>query len=138
MSWKEKVKEYGGGNFTFLSEDGEIITFIVVGEPVLMKSVYKGKEQERIGCPVVTEDGYQLFICGKRLFRRLAKHESVFDVAALQVTRIGAEGDVNAKYPVQVIDTPDIVVKLQNIRDNEFAPDMIQESVDEATKVLIG
>ena len=51
-SWGGRMKEWGGGDFCFLSSDGEAITFIVVGLPEQMESVYKGKKQTRIGCPV--------------------------------------------------------------------------------------
>ncbi|GAJ13934.1 unnamed protein product [marine sediment metagenome] len=44
MTWKDKMKEYGGGNFTFLSVDGEVLIFIVVGEPQLLIGHFKGKQ----------------------------------------------------------------------------------------------
>ena len=137
-TWGEKVKEFGGGNFTFLSEDGETITFIVVGLPVLMKSVYQKKEQDRIGCPVVTDNGYQLFICGKRLFRKLSKHETIFKTNALMVTRHGAGGDTGTKYDVHVLPEKETFERLDVIRKEDFIPSMIADSVAEATKVMSG
>jgi hypothetical protein len=136
MSWKEKMKEFGGGNFTFLSTDGETITFIVVGEPVLLKSMYKKQEQERIGCPIVSEDGYQLFITGKRLARKLSKQEPIFTTNALMVIRHGVEGDASARYDVRVLPEPETFARLVAIRDADFKTEMIQESIDEATAVL--
>jgi len=135
-TWHDKMKEFGGGNFTFLSTDGEALTFIVVGLPVLFQTTFKQKPQERIGCPVVTEDGYQLFICGKRVARKLSKHEAEFDTKALMVIRHGVEGDVDAKYDVRVLSEPETFAKLAAIRDADFSPEMIQESVDEASKTL--
>ena len=32
-TWSGKMQELGGGNFTFLSVDGEVLIFIVVGLP---------------------------------------------------------------------------------------------------------
>ena len=136
MGWKEKMKEFGGGNFTFLSTDGETIIFIVVGEPVLLHSFYKGKEQERIGCPIVTDEGYQLFICGKRPARKISKYESLFDKYALRVVRNGVEGDSNATYFVGLVAEPETFERLKAIKDADFEPTMIQDSVDEATQVL--
>jgi len=136
MSWKEKMKEFGGGNFTFLSTDGETITFIVVGEPVLLKSVYKKQEQQRVGCPVVTDEGYQLFITGKRLARKLSKHEAIFNTSALMVIRHGGEGDSETRYDVRVLPEPATYARLKAIMDADFKPEMIQESIDEATQVL--
>lgn len=136
MTWRERMKEFGGGNFTFLSTDGEAIMFIVVGEPVLMKSVYKSKEQERIGCPVVTEDGYVLFICGKRVARKLSKLEPLFTTSALMVVRHGIEGDVEAKYEVKALPEPETFARLVKVRDADFKQEMIQESIDEAVQVL--
>lgn len=136
-TWGQKMKEYGGGNFTFLSGDGESITFIVVGLPVLMKSVYKGKEQARIGCPVVTEDGFQLFIVGKRLARKLSKHEKVFDSKAIMVVRRGGEGDVNSKYEVHVMPETESFAALYKIKADDFTPDMIDDAVKEAGEVLV-
>ncbi len=136
MSWKERMKEFGGGNFCFLSVDGDTITFLVVGEPVLIKTMFKKQEQERIGCPVVTDEGYQLFICGKRVARRLSKHEAEFAGAAMMVVRHGEEGDINCRYDVKVVPEPETFTRLAAIRDTSFEESMIQESVDEATEVL--
>ena len=137
-TWGGKMKEFGGGNFTFLSTDGETLIFIVVGLPVLMEGTYKGKSQERVGCPIVTDEGSQLLVCGKRLARMLSKQEKVFKTHAIMVTRIGAEGDVNAKYPVRVLPEKEQFDKLNAISTEDFSPDMIPEAVEAATKVLQG
>lgn len=137
-TWAEKMKELGGGSFTFLSSDGETLTFIVVGLPQALKSVYKGKEQKRIGCPVVTDDGFQLFICGKRLARKLTKREKVFGTSALMVIRHGVEGDVAATYELKVLPEAETFKRLAAIRDEDFTPDMIADAVTEATKVMAG
>jgi len=130
------MKEFGGGNFTFLSVDGDTITFIVVGEPVLIHTMYKKQEQERIGCPIVTDEGFQLFICGKRVGRKLSKHEALFGCNAIMVIRHGVEGDVNARYDVRVLPEPETFNRLKAIYDTDFRPEMIQEAVDEATNTL--
>ena len=135
-TWSGKMKEYGGGNFTFLSSDGEVLIFIVVGLPVLMKSKYQGKEGERIGCPVVTDEGYLLFITGKRLARKLSKHEGVFKTNALMVIRHGIEGDVNAKYDIKVIPEPETFKRLSDIAAKDFESGMIPESVADASEVM--
>jgi hypothetical protein len=137
-TWAGKMKEFGGGNFTFLSSDGEAITFIVVGLPRLLKSVYQKKEQERIGCPVVTDEGFQLFICGKRCARKITKHEAVFKTSALMVIRHGIEGDTNAKYEVRVVPEPETFKRLSDIAAEDFTPERIDEAVAEASKVMAG
>jgi len=137
-TWGGKMKEFGGGNFTFLSTDGETLIFIVVGLPVLMEGTYKGKTQERVGCPIVTDEGFQLLVCGKRLARMLSKQEKIFKTHAIMVTRVGIEGDVNAKYPVRVLPEKEQFDKLNAIATEDFSPDMIPEAVEAATKVLQG
>lgn len=135
-SWAGRMKDYGGGNFTFLSTDGETITFIVVGLPVLLTSTYQKKAQERIGCPVVTDEGYVLFICGKRVARKLSKHEALFDTSAFMVVRHGVEGDVQSRYDVKPLPEPETFKRLAAIRDADFKPEMIADSIAEATEVL--
>jgi len=137
-TWGGKMKEFGGGNFTFLSTDGETLIFIVVGLPELMQGLYKNKPQERIGCPIVTDEGFQLLVCGKRLARMLSKQEKIFKTHAIMVTRVGIEGDVNAKYPVRVIPEQETFDRLKAIAAEDFTPDMIQDAVEAATKVLQG
>jgi len=137
-TWGGKMKEFGGGNFTFLSTDGETLIFIVVGLPVLMEGSYKGKVQERIGCPIVTDEGFQLLVCGKRLARMLSKQEKVFKTHAIMVTRIGAEGDVNSKYPVRVLPEQETFDRLKAIAAEDFSPEMIPEAVEAAKQVLQG
>jgi len=136
MSWKEAMKDFGGGNFTFLSEDGEVLTFIVVGDPVLLQAKFKGKENERIGCPVVTDEGYMLFVTGKRLARKLSKFEKSFNDNAIMVTRAGESGDINAKYIVTVIPEKETFKRLKAVKDAGFKPAMIAESVEAVADVL--
>lgn len=136
MTWKDKMKEFGGGNFTFLSVDGEVLIFIVVGEPVLLKSTFKGKTNERIGCPIVTDEGYLLFICGKRLARKISKLEKHFDTKAIMAVRHGGEGDVNAKYDVTVVPEKETFERLSEIKTKDFKKAMIAESVADSAEVL--
>jgi len=135
-TWKDKMQEYGGGNFTFLSVDGEVLIFIVVGLPQLLKSTYKGKENDRIGCPIVTDEGYVLFICGKRLARKISKLEKQFNTNAIMAVRHGLEGDVNAKYDVKIVPEKETFERLLAIKKSDFKPAMIAESVKDSAEVL--
>ncbi len=135
-SWGSRMKDWGGGDFTFLSSDGESITFIVVDLPVLMKSKYKGQEGERIGCPCVTDSGYQLFVCGKRVGRKLSKVEKSFPTNAIMVIRHGEEGDTNAKYAVKVLPEKETFEALMKIKESDFVPSMIPESIAAAEEVM--
>jgi len=137
-SWGGRMKEWGGGDFCFLSSDGEALTFIVVGLPQQMESVYKGKKQTRIGCPVVTDTGYQLFICGTRVARKLSKFEGQFGTSAFMVIRHGAEGDVNAKYDVKALPEKATYSALMKIKETDFKPEMVAESVAAAAEVMQG
>lgn len=136
MTWKDKMKEFGGGNFTFLSVDGEVLIFIVVGLPEKLVGHYKGKENERIGCPVVTDEGYMLFICGKRLARKISKLEGKFETHAIMVVRHGSEGDVNAKYDVSTVPEKETFKRLHDIKTKDFKKAMIAESVADSDEVL--
>ncbi len=136
MTWKDKMKDWGGGNFTFLSVDGEVLIFIVVGEPELLVGHYKGKANDRIGCPVVTDEGYMLFICGKRLARKISKLETHFEKSAIMAVRHGLEGDVNAKYNVMVVPEKETFDRLLAIKKTDFKPAMIAESIKDSAEVL--
>lgn len=136
MTWAKKMQEFGGGNFTFLSVDGEVLIFIVVGEPQLLKGRYKNKDNERIGCPIVTDEGYMLFICGKRLARKISKLEDSFKTKAIMAVRHGLEGDVNAKYDVATVPEKATFERLQAIKKSDFKPAMIAESVADSAEVL--
>jgi len=121
MSWKERMKEFGGGDLAFLSEDGEALPFIVVGEPVLLEGKYKGRPSEKIGCPIVTLDGFVLFIAGKRLARKISKHEDSFNVCAFLAVRHGAQNDITSTYELKVVDDADLTQRLFAIKgDNTF------------------
>jgi len=137
-SWSGRMKEWGGGDFTFLSEDGETITFIVVGLPELMDSNYKGKAGKRIGVPAVTENGYQLFVCGKRVGRKLSKVEKAFDTNAIMVVRHGVGGDTDAKYDVKVLPEKETFDALMKIKAEDFEPSMIPDSIKDALVVMAG
>lgn len=136
MSWKEKVKEFGGGDMYFLSTDGEVLNFVVCGEPVLLTGKFKGQPTEKIGCPVVTEDGFVLFITGKRLFRKIAKYEEHFGVSAFQAIRHGESGDITATYDLKILEDVDLTTKLLTLMGTEFKPEMIPEAVKAAQDVM--
>ena len=137
MSWKEKIKEFGGGDLAFLSEDGEVIMFVVVGEPVLLEGKYKGKPSEKIGCPIVTEDGFVLFITGKRLARKISKYEPVFEDTAFMAIRHGEQNDITSTYKLKLITDDELTAKLFTIARNDFAPPMIDEAVLAAQSVMV-
>jgi len=137
-SWSGRMKEWGGGDFTFLSDDGETLTLLVCGLPELMKSNFKGKEGVRIGCPCITENGYQLFVCGKRVGRKLAKAEKYFETNAIMVVRHGIPGDTDAKYSVKVLPEKETFDVLVRIKEADFSPDMIPESIKAALEVMQG
>ena len=136
MSWKDKMKEWGGGDITFLSSDGECIIFVVVDEPVLLKGKFKGSEQDRIGCPVVTDEGFLLFITGKRVARKLSKFESFFKDTAFIITRHGESGDINAKYDVRVMDDKAKTEHLLGLAKKEYKPAMLKQAIVDATEVM--
>jgi len=138
MSWKDKMKEWGGGDMAFLSEDGEMINFIVVGEPVLLAGKFKGKDTEKIGCPVVTEDGFQLLVAGKRLARKISKYEEQFNVQAFTAIRHGEADNPNTKYELKTITDVDLVKRLFEIAGTDFRPDMIPDAVTAAEAVMQG
>lgn len=136
MSWKQAVKDYGGGDLVFLSVDGEVIRFIVVGEPVLLHGKFKGRPSEKVGAPVVTDDGFQLFIIGKRLFRKLAKFEDRFNDTTFMAIRHGEVGDIEATYELKTFDDPKLIDRLFEIKATDFRPEMIDEAVAAAQSVM--
>jgi len=138
MSWKDKMKEWGGGDMAFLSEDGEMINFVVVGEPVLLTGKFKGKETEKIGCPVVTEDGFQLLVAGKRLARKISKYEDQFNIQAFTAIRHGEAENPNTKYELKTITDVELVKRLFEIAGTDFRPDMIEDAVKAAEAVMQG
>ena len=136
MSWKEKMKEFGGGDLAFLSEDGEAIVFVVCGEPVLLQGKFKGRPSEKIGCPIVTEDGYALFVAGKRLARKLSKYEDRFSDTAFIAVRHGEQNDITASYELKIADNPELVQKLFAMAETEVNETVIAESVESALGVM--
>ena len=136
MSWKEKMKEFGGGDLAFLSEDGEAIQFVVCADPILLEGKFKGKPSEKIGCPVVTEDGFVLFIAGKRLARKISKHEAVFDTESFIAIRHGEQNDITATYDLKCSANPELTDKLMQLKATEFNQQVLDEAVQSALQVM--
>ena len=101
-----------------------------------MKGKYKGKEQDRIGCPIVTGEGFFLFIGGKRIARKLASLEEKFADHVITITRHGAEGDTNAKYDVVATKDPTGFKALKAIAGHTFSEDALNEAIAEAGEVM--
>ena len=136
--WKDKMKEWGGGDLTFLSSDGEVIMFVVVDEPQLLKGKFKGNPQERIGCPVVTDEGFVLFVTGKRVARKLSKFEDLFKINAFMVCRHGESGDINASYEVSILDNDAKTAQLFAIAKKEYKPILLKQAIKDAKEVMAG
>ena len=134
--WKDKMKEWGGGDLTFLSSDGEVIMFVVVDEPQLLKGKFRGNPNERIGCPVVTDEGFVLFITGKRVARKLSKFEDRFKDAAFMVVRHGESGDINARYDVSILDNKTKTQQLFDIANKEYKPALLKQALADAQEVI--
>ena len=136
--WKEKMKDWGGGDLTFLSSDGEVIQFVVVDEPQLLSGKFKGNPQERIGCPVVTDEGFVLFVTGKRVARKLSKFEDKFKDTAFMVVRQGEAGDINCTYEVSILDNEAKTTQLFVIAKKEYKPALLKQAIKDAKEVMNG
>jgi len=137
-TWKDSMKDWGGGDLTFLSSDGEVIMFVVVDQPQLLQGKFKGNPQDRIGCPVVTDEGFVLFITGKRVARKLSKFEDRFKDAAFMVVRHGESGDINARYDVSILDEKVKTQQLFDIAKKEYKPAMLKDALKDAKEVMAG
>jgi hypothetical protein len=136
MSWKEKAKEFGSANLLFLSADGASVNFIVADDPVLMAGTYNKKAQERIGCPVVTSEGFQLFIVGKRCFRKIASLEDKFKDNVINVTRHGVEGDTDTTYEVTALSDAAMYKTLVALRAKTFTKEALAEAIADSKDVI--
>ncbi len=136
MSWQEKMKDFGGGDLAFLSEDAEVLVFVVVGEPVLLEGKYKGKVSEKIGCPIVTQDGFVLFIAGKRLARKIGKHESEFGSAAFMAIRHGEQNDITSSYELKVVTDVELTKQLFKLKGKQDYAAEITETIKAAEEVM--
>lgn len=136
MGFRDKMKEFGGGDLLFLSEDGETCTFIVCGDPELIEGKMKGKPTERIGIPVVTRDGFSLFVTGKRLARKIAKYEDNFGDRAFTAVRHGEQSDIDTTYELKIVDDTETVLNLMEIKEREFKPELVKEALDSARQAM--
>jgi len=136
MKWREKMKEFGGGDITFLSSDGECLIFVVVDDPILLVGKFKQQQQERIGCPVVTDEGFVLFITGKRVGRKLSKFEDRFKDSAFMITRHGVEGDINSTYEVGIFPDKEKTEQLFTIAKKEYKPALLKQAIEDAKEVM--
>ncbi len=138
MSWKEKMKEFGGCEVAFLTEDGEVAQFVVCGEPELFEGKFKGQATKRIAFPIVATDGMTILVLGMRAARRLSKYEKTFDDTAFEVIRHGEPGDQDATYAVKPIDDDDLTIELFEIKAREFNPDVVGDMMSGVNDMIRG
>lgn len=136
MSWKAKVKELGPASVLFLSADGASVNFIVVGDPIPMQSKYRGKENTRVACPVVTDEGFVLFITGVRTCRKLSTLEDKFTDHVINVTRHGAEGDPEATYECTALQDATLFKALAAVKAKTFTKAALADAMKDAEEVL--
>jgi len=108
MVWKETMKEWGSGDISFLSEDGEVIEFMVVGDPHLIEGKFRGNETKRVGIPAMTLEGFTLLVIGMRVARRLAKYEGEFKKRVFSLLRRGEQGDTKTRYELTLLEDPSL------------------------------
>jgi len=135
MNWKEKMKDWGGGEVSFLSEDGECITFCVIGDPVLIEGKFQGKDTQRIACPIVTVDGFTLLIVGKRIARRLSKYEQHFKNWAFDLIRHGEPADTKTQYELKRCDVKEKEDQILAIAKKAVPKEEIEEAVQAANEI---
>lgn len=138
MSWTEKMQEWGGANVTYLTEDGECITFMAIDEPYLIRGKFEDQDTQRIGCPIITQEGFTLLVIGKRVARRLSKHESSFNTQAFTLIRHGEHGDLKCKYELVFEDDKKTIEELQAIKARGVSAEEIAEAVSEAEEIATG
>lgn len=136
--WKETLKGLAGGDLTFLSSDGECIIFVVADDCIVLEGKFKQKVQKRIGCPVITDEGFLLFITGTRVGRKLSKFEDRFKDTAFIVVRHGVAGDINASYDVSVLDDVKKTEHLLKLRKEEYKPALLKQAIKDAKEVMAG
>ncbi len=136
MSWKEKMKEMGPATLLFLSTDGASANFIVVADPIRLEGTYLKKPQVRVGCPVVTSEGFMLFICGKRTGRKLASIEEQFKTHVINVTRHGVEGDTDANYEVTALEDSATFKALKTLAAKVNIKEALAEAIKDAAEVM--
>ncbi|GAI77760.1 unnamed protein product, partial [marine sediment metagenome] len=93
-------------------------------------------EQDRIGCPVVTDEGFVLFITGKRVARKLSKFERIFNKEAFMVTRHGEAGDINATYDISILDNKEKTAQLFGIAKQDYKPALLKQAIEDAVEVM--
>jgi len=138
MSWQEKMKEWGGGEVSFMSEDGEVVQFVVVGEPFLIEGKFRGQETQRIGCPIVTIEGFSLLVVGKRIARRLSKHEKNFGKYGFELIRCGVQDDPTTRYELNRIGDKDYEKQLLEIASSSDWKEDIEDAVKSAIEIAAG
>jgi len=131
-SFKDKAKEIGGANLLFLSEDGEIVTFVVMGDPIAIKGKFQSRDTTRVAIPIWTEDGFQLFVTGVRNLRKIAKLEKHFKTKAIDVIRKGEPGDTSTKYSVTCSDNTELTEKLFKDSKGGIDKDDLAEAIESA------
>ena len=136
MAWKDKMKDFGGGDLAFLSEDGEVIVFIVVGDPVLLEGRFKGRPSQKIGCPIVTSNGFVLFIAGKRLARKISKYEEQFSSTAFMAIRHGEQNEITSTYELKIVDDALLTQELIDFAAGRDFKAEIQEAIASAESVM--
>jgi len=138
MSWVEKMKEWGGGNVSFLSVDGEAITFVVVGEPFLIEGKFKGQDTQRIGAPIWSIEGFSILVIGKRVARRLSKYEDRFNESAFDLVRHGESGDTNSRYDLTICDDQELTAELLKNAAGGVDLNELEDAIESARQIAIG
>ena len=68
--------------------------------------------------------------------RKISKHEADFDTTAFMAVRHGQQNDITATYDLQVLDNPELTVKLMEMRAAEVNQVIIDEAVQSALAVM--
>lgn len=86
----------------------------------------------------LSDEGFVLFITGKRVARKLSKFEDRFKDAAFMVVRHGETGDINSSYEVSLLDNEAKTAQLFAIAQKEYKPALLKQAIKDAKEVMAG
>jgi hypothetical protein len=103
MSFDDCDRDFGSGMWVRLREDGESIVLVLVGEPVMRISEYRGRERRQAVFPVVVSEGLRVLSVGVTLYQHVKANWEKLIGKPHKLTRFGAAGDLGTTYTLTAV-----------------------------------
>jgi len=103
MGWNDAEKYLASWQFLQLQDDGDSATAIILAEPEVRESHFRGQKRVQFNIPLLTEAGIVVWSMNKTTAKEVRRRWDELCGSAIRITRHGARQDTSTRYEIELL-----------------------------------